>query len=80
LKVSFKGQHLISGPIVSEEGETDGVGGHVTFSVEDDFAVLKDMLGWPVPGSPVGSQSASAYRTYTGNAESIIKTAVIENG
>ena len=77
--VKFKGEHLISGPITAEEGETNGVDGHVTFTVEDDFRVLRDILGWPVPGSPLTGQSAE-YRTYTGNAESIIKTAVTENG
>lgn len=80
IKTSFKGEHLISGPIVSDEGETDGVTGHVTFTVEDDFRVLRDILGWPVPTSPASNQSAAEYRTYTGTAESIIKTAVTENG
>jgi hypothetical protein len=77
--VKFKGEHLISGPITAEEGETNGVDGHVTFTVEDDFRILRDILGWPVPGSPLTGQSAE-YRTYTGNAETIIKTAVQENG
>ena len=80
LKVAFKNKHLISGPIVSEEGETDGATGHVTFNVEDDFRVLREILGWPVPGSAIGSQSGAEYRTYTGDAETVIKTAVTENG
>ncbi|NWL13320.1 hypothetical protein DM793_18810 [Paenarthrobacter nitroguajacolicus] len=80
LKVKFKGRHLISGPIVSEAGETDGVSGQVTFTVEDDFRILRDILGWQVPGSPISNQSAAEYRTYTGDAETIIKTAVAENG
>jgi hypothetical protein len=77
--VKFKGEHLISGPITAEEGETNGVDGHVTFTVEDDFRILRDILGWPVPGAPLTGQSVE-YRTYTGNAETIIKTAVQENG
>ncbi|MET4618705.1 hypothetical protein ABIE18_000128 [Arthrobacter sp. 2762] len=80
LKVSFKGEHLISGPIVSDEGQTDGVQGYATFTVEDDFRVLRDILGWPVPTSPYTNQTAAEYRTYTGNAETILKTAVTENG
>ena len=80
LKVSFKGEHLTSGPIISDEGETDGVKGHVTFNIEDDFRVLRDILGWPVPTSPYTDQSAAEYRTYTGTAESILKAAVTENG
>lgn len=80
LKVGFKREHLISGPIMSEDGETDGVKGHVTFNIEDDLKVLKEILGWPVPASPVTDQAAAEYRTYTGDAETIIKTAVMENG
>ncbi|AXH44399.1 minor tail protein [Arthrobacter phage Kumotta] len=80
LKVSFKGKHLISGPIVADEGETDGVTGFATFTVEDDFRILRKILGWQVPGSPISDQSAAEYRTYTGDAETIIKTAVTENG
>lgn len=80
LKIEFQREHLISGPIMSEDGETDGVKGHVTFNIEDDLKVLKEILGWPVPGSPAANQSAAEYRTYTGDAETIIKTAVTENG
>lgn len=79
VRVKFQGEHLISGPITAEEGETNGVDGHVTFTIEDDFRILREILGWPVPGSPLTGQSAE-YRTYTGNAETIIKTAVQENG
>ncbi|SEI44620.1 virus ReqiPepy6 Gp37-like protein [Arthrobacter sp. yr096] len=80
VKISFRGEHLLSGPIVSEEGESDGLTGSVTFNIEDDFRVLRDITGWPVPTSPVTNQAAAEYRTYTGTAESILKTAVNENG
>lgn len=80
LKVSFKGEHLISGPVTADELVTDGVSGLYTVTVEDDFRVLREILGWPVPTSAIGSQSGAEYRTYTGNAESIIKNAVSENG
>lgn len=80
LKVSYKGQHLMSGPIVMEEGESNGVSGSLTFTVEDDFRVLREITGWPVPAAPISNQGAAEYRTYTGNAETIIKTAVQENG
>jgi len=80
LKVSFKGEHLISGPITGDALESNGAKGIYTVSVEDDFRVLKEIAGFPVPGSAIGSQSGAEYRTYTGNAETIIKTAVTENG
>jgi hypothetical protein len=80
LRVSFKGEHLISGPVTADELVTDGVSGLYTVTVEDDFRVLREILGWPVPTSAIGSQSGAEYRTYTGDAESIIKSAVSENG
>ena len=80
LKVSFMGEHLISGPVTADELVTDGVTGLYTVTVEDDFRVLREVLGWPVPGAGIGSQGTAEYRTYTGNAESIIKSAVSENG
>jgi len=80
LKVDFKGEHLISGPVTEWEGETDGVSGYLTVAVEDDSRMLREILGFPVPGALVGGQGAAEYRTYTGDAETIIKTAVTENG
>lgn len=80
LRVSFKGEFLISGPIVADELTTDGKSGSYTVSVEDDKRILWDIAGFPVPGSGVSSQSAAEYRTYTGDAETIIKDAVTENG
>lgn len=80
LRVSFKGEFLMSGPIVADELETDGKSGSYTVSVEDDKRILWDIAGWQVPGSPIGSQGTAEYRTYTGDAETIIKTAVSENG
>lgn len=80
LKVSFKGEHLISGPIVKDELDTNGVNGSYTISVEDDFRILREILGWPVPSAAISAQGTAEYRTYTGNAEGIVKVAVTENG
>lgn len=84
LKVSFKGEHLISGPITEDGLESDGVKGLYTVTVEDDLSLLWTILGWPVPttaATPGGiDQAAAEYRTYTGDAETILKTAVTENG
>lgn len=80
LRVLFKGQHLISGPIVADELETDGVTGLYTVTVEDDFRVLREILGWPDPAALISNQGAREYKTYTGPAETILKTAVTDNG
>jgi hypothetical protein len=79
LKVSFRGEHLISGPITADELASDGVSGLYTVTVEDDLRVLWDITGWPVPGAALTGQT-SEYRTYTGDAETILKSAVTENG
>ena len=62
LKVSFKGEHLISGPIVADELDTDGVSGSYTVSVEDDFRVLREILGWPVPWEPISNSEPTRTR------------------
>jgi len=80
LRVTFKGEHLISGPVTAEEIESNGVSGLYTVTVEDDFRVLREILGWPVPDAAIGSQSAREYYTYLGNAEYCLKTAVTHNG
>ncbi|TQJ60476.1 ReqiPepy6 Gp37-like protein [Arthrobacter sp. SLBN-83] len=81
LRVLFRGEHLISGPIVSDSLESSGGKDDTyTVTVEDDVRVLKEILGWPVPTAGIISQDSSEYRTYTGNAESIVKAAVTENG
>ena len=41
LRVSFKGEHLISGPIVADELVTDGVSGLYTVSVEDGVQTVR---------------------------------------
>lgn len=79
LKVSFRGEHLISGPITADELQSDGVSGLYTVTVEDDLRVLWDITGWPVPAAALTAQT-DEYRTYTGDAETIVKTAVTENG
>ncbi|WP_171046679.1 hypothetical protein [Pseudarthrobacter sp. NamE5] len=79
LRVTYRGEHLISGPITGYEIKTDGATGACTISVEDDFRILREVLGWQVPTSAITAQGASEYRTYTGNAETIVKAVVNEN-
>lgn len=79
LKVSFKGEHLISGPVTADELTTNGVKGVYRVQVEDDLRVLREVLGWQVPSAAIGSQGAAEFRTYTGPAETIVKNVVTEN-
>lgn len=80
LKVLFKGEHLISGPITADTLDTDGASGLYTVTVEDDFRILREIAGFPVPAAAITAQNTAEYRTYTGDAETILKTAVTENG
>jgi len=80
LRVLYKGEHLISGPIVTDALESNGGKNDTyTVTVEDDFRILKEVLGWPVPTAAITAQGTAEYRTYTGPAETIVKLAVTEN-
>lgn len=81
LRVLYKGEHLISGPIVADALESNGGKNDTyTVTVEDDFRILKEVLGWPAPANPISNQGVTEYRRYTGTAEGILKVAVTENG
>jgi hypothetical protein len=50
----------------------------LTFSVEGDFRILNNWLGWPKPGAILSAQAVE-YRTITGPAETVVKTVMAEN-
>ena len=79
LKVKFRGEHLISGPITEWEGQVNGKSDYLTVTVEDDFRILREILGWPAPTAGITDQGYREYKTYTGNAETIVKTVVTDN-
>jgi hypothetical protein len=80
LRVLYRGEHLISGPVTADELDTDGKSGTYRITVQDDFRLLKEILGWQAPGNTIANQGTAEYRKYTGNAEGIVKVAVTENG
>jgi Siphovirus ReqiPepy6 Gp37-like protein len=73
-------RHLMSGPVgvytASSEPKRRGT---FTFPVSDDWRILQNTLGWPVPGSVIGSQSGSEYDTRTGAAETVAKAFITAN-
>lgn len=81
LVIEYEGlpQPLISGPVRSAKGEGPEGQSTVTVTVEDDLRLLWRVLGWQVPTAAISAQNTAEYRTYTGDAETIIKTAVTEN-
>ena len=80
LKVRYRGEHLISGPVTADALDTDGKKGTYRITVEDDFRVLKEILGWQVPWETINNQGSREYKYYTTNAEAIVKAVVTENG
>jgi hypothetical protein len=77
LRIRYRGEHLISGPVRLQSAEGPGVSGSLTFSIQSDFRVLSNFLGWPAPSSPISQQGDDgAYWTMRGNAESVVKAAV----
>jgi hypothetical protein len=76
--LELRGAFLMSGKINRRDAEGPSVDGTVTIYFKDDFRLMHNILGYPVPGNALTAQT-SEYRTYTGTAESILKTAVTEN-
>lgn len=74
--VEYDGEHLISGRVASYRGSRSG---QFTATIQDDFRILHSVLGWPVPGSAITSQSSSAYHIVSGPAETVVKTFVSAN-
>jgi hypothetical protein len=50
----------------------------LTFTVEDDFRIVNNWLGWPKPTAALTGQNVE-YRTITGPAETVVKTVMAEN-
>lgn len=64
---------LISGPVTGVQGQGPEGQSKVTVTITDDTSILWETLGWQVPTAAISSQGTAAYRTYTGNAETIVK-------
>lgn len=70
---------VLSGPIDVAQGTLPLGQNPTTITVQDDLVVLDQVLAWPVPGAAISAQSAQAYDTRTGPAESVIKAYVTAN-
>ena len=76
--IFLRGQFLMSGKIHRRRAEGPTIDSVLTVYVKDDFRMVHQILGYPVPGAALTAQT-SEYATYTGNAESIVKAAVTDN-
>lgn len=72
LTVDYYGQQVMSGLVDSIQGQ-GGPGGTLTLQLRDDWCLLTDVLGWPVPTAAIGAQSTAEYDTKTGPAETVLK-------
>ena len=77
--IFLRDQFLMSGKIHRREADGPSIDSVLTVYLKDDFRMLHQILGYPVPGSAITSQSASEYATYTGNAEAITKAVITAN-
>lgn len=65
---------IISGPVTEVQGQGPEGQSTVTVTVLDYASMLNETLGWQVPTAAISAQNTAEYRTYTGNAETIVKT------
>ena len=72
-------RRVLSGRISHWEGDGPSVSGTVALSVEGDFRKLREVLGWPVPGNALGSQSSAYYTPASAPAETVLKNAATAN-
>lgn len=72
-------KHVLSGPVVSYTSQGPAAQSSITFTIADDWRILRNVLGWPVPTSAIGSQSGSEYDTRTGAAETVAKAFITVN-
>lgn len=78
LVIELRGQFLMSGKIHRRRAEGPSIDGTLTIYFKDDFRLLHQILGWPVPTASLAAQT-SEYATYTGTAEKIVKDVVAAN-
>lgn len=69
---------LITGPVTEVKGQGPEGQSMVTVTITDDLSILWETLGWQVPTAAISAQGTAEYRTYTGTAETIIKTMATE--
>lgn len=78
--IELNGEFLMSGPVTVLAGNTEVPNRTRTFTVEDDFRILSQILGWPNPAGAITAQGdVTAYDTRTGPAETVVKGFVTAN-
>lgn len=75
------GQVVMAGPWTSRRRVRDGdsPNGVIELSGVADDVIIADRLAWPVPAQPVTNQSANAYDSRSGIAETVVKAYINAN-
>jgi len=76
VRCQLRGQTFIEGPIRTWSGSGPGVNSDFTFSVEDNFRILRNFLIYQVPGGNMAAQSGAYHYTQTGDIETVFKDIV----
>jgi prefoldin subunit 5 len=77
--IDYFGEQTLSGMVMPRSINGPTISGSATFIVEDDFSILRQVLGWPVPTSVITNQTAKEKYVLTGPAETVLKTLVLAN-
>lgn len=79
LVVAFRDRGLMSGPIMDVSGEGPGAQNEMVFTMENDFRILHNYLGYQNPEGTLAQQNLAEDYTITGPAETVVKTLVTKN-
>lgn len=79
VRCQLRGETFIEGPIRAWQGAGPGKSTEFTFSVEDNFRILRNFLIYQVPGADMAGQSAAYHYTATGDVETVFKDIVTLN-
>jgi len=71
--VTFRGEHLLSGPVLLRSSDGTRDTRILTAQIADDWQLMSNVLLWPVPASDLAHQS-SEYDVVSGPAETVVKT------
>lgn len=86
VRMKFRGEYLISGPLRQRSGAGPGVAGDLVFSCQSDFRILHNFLGYVNPAERVTSgpllrqgEEGKEYTIGRRPAETVLKDAVRRN-
>lgn len=70
--------HALSGPIVAAASQGPSQTASATFTVADDWRLLRRVLGWPLPSAPLDAQTVER-DALAGPAETVAKDLIRRN-